>query len=86
MATEFYGTRNTKHTLERARVELGIAHLFDHMNLSPDGERSETFKLGPLLPRSGVTLATVTFKEVFTEGQWIHEWQGWGSFQRRDGI
>lgn len=86
LGIEFYSTRYTKHNLERGSVELGVAHLFDHMDLSPDGERSETFKLGPLLPRCGVTLATVIFKEVFTEGQWIHEWQAWGSFQRGDGI
>lgn len=69
LGIEFYSTRYTKHNLERGSVELGVAHLFDHKDLSPDGERSETFKLGPLLPRSGVTLATVIFKEVFTEGQ-----------------
>lgn len=86
LGMEFYGSRYAKHNLERGRVELGVAHLFDHMDLFPVGERSETFKLGPLLPRSGVTLATVIFKEVFTESQWIHEWQGWGSFQRGDGI
>lgn len=52
-----------------------VAHLFEHMDLSPNGGQSETFKLGPLFPGLEMGLATVILMEMFTKSQWIPQWQ-----------